>query len=111
LLRLDEGDAVMRHLRAATSACASIRVDAAERFFACARGCRRPRSQAQDHRPAVRRGVRRRVAKLGRGRRRPRRVSGAGHHLSRRDRIGWRQDRQGARHQESITTSAACRRT
>ncbi len=63
LLRWQEGDQVMATMADARWACKVIRVDAAARYFeALARRCRSG-SQAQDHRPAVRRNLRRGVGK------------------------------------------------
>ena len=81
LLRLNEGDAVMqlfgKHLGAKV-----IRANAEENVLHGAEGRERPRREAQDHRPPVRRSVRR-------GSREARRhsLARAGHDLPRRHRI------------------------
>ena len=65
----------------------------------------RPRGQAQDHRPRVRRGLhpRGRQAQAGQ-------VAGAGHDLSRRDRVAAAPSRRRRSRSRATTTSAACRR-
>ena len=55
----------------------------------------RPGAEAQDHRPRVRRGVHARGGQAA-----PGEVAGAGHDLSRRHRVGRRQDQEGDHHQE-----------
>ena len=93
LLRLGEGDQVMRTFADALGV-QVIRVDAEQRFLDALRGADRPGSEAQDHRPAVHRGVRGAGAQAARYA-----LPGAGHDLSGRDRVGRRAHRQGARHQ------------
>ena len=90
LLRLNEGDQVMSVVREAPRR----ERDPRRRREDCscwARRRRGPRAEAQDHRPAVRRGVRRRGSEDSR-----RALARAGHDLSRRHRVGRREDRQGA---------------
>ncbi len=63
------------------------------------------RGQAQDHRQRVRRRLHARGGEAEAGE-----VAGAGDDLSRRDRVGRRQDQEGDRRSRATTTSAACRR-
>jgi GMP synthase (glutamine-hydrolysing) len=91
LMRKDEGDEVEKAF--SKWDINFIRVNAEERFLSKLAGRHGARTQAQDHR----RGVHSRLRGGGQEDR-PRRLSGAGHHLPRRDRIRARQFR---RHQES----------
>ena len=104
LLRLGEGDQVMETF-AKHMGVRVIRVNAEERFLEALKGESRPGAQAQDHRPAVRRSVRR-----GSGEAAGHSLARAGHDLSGRDRVG--RLRRPARRTSSraITTSAACPR-
>ena len=90
LLRLNEAKQVMdtfaKHMHVKV-----IHVDASDEFLARAEGRRRPRGEAQDHRPAVRRGVPARSEED-----QEREVARAGHDLPRRDRVGGREDQEGA---------------
>ncbi len=71
-----------------------IHVDASARIPGGTRGRDRPGAEAQDHRPRVRRGV------PARGREaHQREMAGAGHDLPGRDRVGRRQDQEGAHDQ------------
>ncbi len=94
LLRLNEGEQVMETF-ARNLGVKVIHVDASEQFMGHLKGVADPEAEAQDHRPRVRRGL------PGRGEKAAEcQMAGAGHDLPGRDRVGRRQDRQGARHQE-----------
>ena len=104
LLRLDEGDQVMetfaKHLGVKVD-----RVNAADEFFAALEGVADPEAEAQDHRAALRRGVPARGEEASDGE-----MAGAGHDLSRRDRIGRGQDQEGGPRSSRTTTWAGCPR-
>ena len=111
LLRLDEGDMVMDDVRRQAARQGAPR--RCQRPVPRPAGRRhRPGSQAQDHRPRVRRGVQGRSREAqGRRRARPgREVAGAGHDLPRRDRVGRRQEQERPTPSRATTTSAACPR-
>ena len=104
LLRLNEAEQVM-HTFAQNLGVRVIHVDASGEFLAALAGVDRSRAEAPHHRPPVRRRV------PARGREaRQREVARAGHHLSRRDRVGRRQDQEGAHDQVASQRRAACRR-
>ena len=94
LLRLNEAQAGDGHVRR-PAACQGDPCRCQRRIPGHLNGVSRPRGQAQDHRPRVRRGVPARGEEAGQ-----RQVAGAGHDLPRRDRDRRRQDQEGDQHQE-----------
>ncbi len=94
LLRLNEAEQVMQTF-ARNLGVKVIHVDACGAVHGASGRRHRPRAEAPHHRPRVRRGVPGRSAEAAQGA-----LAGAGHHLSRRDRVGRRQDQEGPHHQE-----------
>jgi GMP synthase (glutamine-hydrolysing) len=92
LLRLHEGEQVMA-MFAENMGVKVIRANAEEQFLNNLAG-EATREEAQDHRPHLHRRVRCRILQAGQHQ-----VPGPGHHLPGRDRVGWRQERQGPRDQ------------
>ena len=105
LLRLNEGDMVMDMFAGKLHA-KVIHVDASELFLGKLAGVTDPEAKRKIIGARVRRGVQARSRRSCS----KREVAGAGHDLSRRDRVRRRQDQEGDRRSRATTTSAACPR-